>query len=401
VAGFLSIFPGFYSVYWMNTESFLIFAWIGGSIFLCISFWVDKQAWSISLGLGLLCGLAHLTRADGILFLGLILFWMIFQRSVSRLVRLRSIMLLLGGYVLVIGFWFFRNLSLWHSVFPPGTTRTLWLTEYNDLFHFPISDLTMQRFFSMGWSSILSTRWDALIGNLTTAVFVLGLVFLSPLVGWGIALLRRKIAIRLSIAYFFLLLFLMTMIYPFQGMRGGFFHSTSALLPLSAVAAAAGLDYAIALFVRWRKWNPSSAFIIIPSGFIVLALLSSATIFSQRVVGSDPSKTAWSLLSMDYSSGISRLDGLLSDQSIFMVNNPPCFSLQTGYPSIPVPVVDPSTLLEVADRYGSNILILDANAPVSLYPIYTGEEINPRIQKIFSEYENGDLYVWFYIAPAR
>jgi 4-amino-4-deoxy-L-arabinose transferase-like glycosyltransferase len=401
VAGFFSVFSGFYTVFWMNTESFLTYAWIGGLTFLCISYWLEKQFWWISLGMGILCGLAHLTRADGIVFLALILWWVAVRRPLSKPSRILSIFLILGGYILVAGFWYVRNISLYHAVFPPGTTRTLWLTEYNDLFHFPISDITPQRFFSAGWSSLLSARWNALVWNVQTSIFVLGLVFLSPLAGWGFALLRRKTEIRISMAYFFLLLFVMTVVYPFQGERGGFFHSTSALLPLSAVAAAYGLERAVAACIRWRKWNPSSAYIFIPSGFIALALFSSTMIFSQRVIGTDPSKTAWSMQSIDYTGGISRLNGLVSPQSKFMVNNPPCFSLGTGYPSIPVPAADPSALLEAADHYGVSILILDSNAPASLYPLYTGEEINPRIQRIFIGFENGNLYAWFRIVPAR
>ncbi len=255
VAGFLSIFSGFYAVYWLNTESFLLFAWIGSLTFFSLTIFLQKPRWFLCLLTGMLCGLAHLTRADGILLLPLAGLSILLACPGTILQRIKYAVYLTAGYFLISGFWFLRNLRDFGGLFPPGTGSALWLTAYNDLFHLPATDLTAQRFFSAGLLPLIHDRWTAILWNTETAVFVLGMVFLFPFICRGVYLLRKQPAMRIGIGYFFLLFFAMGIVYPFQGSRGGFFHSSAALLPLAAVAAALGLDDLIARLSRLRHWQ--------------------------------------------------------------------------------------------------------------------------------------------------
>jgi hypothetical protein len=257
----------------------------------------------------------------------------------------------------------------------------------------------MDRFIKTGLASILTARWDAFQTNLTTTLFVLGLVFLIPLLGWGVFLLRRQPAIRTALLYYLLIFFLMTFVYPFQGARGGFLHSASALLCFVSIGVSTGLDDAIERLSRWRKWQPGSARTVLGAGFTGLALIASGAIFVTRVIGPDPANPYWSRLNGEYERGISQIGMALPESTRFMVNNPPCFNIQTGFPAVPVTTGNPAMLLEAADHYDVHYVILDSNVPDGLRALYLGQISHPRLKKIFSEEYEGMLYLWYEVLP--
>jgi 4-amino-4-deoxy-L-arabinose transferase-like glycosyltransferase len=400
LAGFFSIGSGFYAIYWMNTESFLAYAWIGGLIFLLAPRAAGGNRWTYTLLVGILCGLAHMTRADGVLFLAVVglLIWI--EPSLSGSGRLRRLLALGAGYLLASGPWYARNFTAWGSLFPPGTEKAAWLMEYNDLFRFPSSGITIERFLSSGIEAILAARWEALQANFMTVSFVLGLVFLLPLIGWGCYLLRRKPTARTAWWFFLIVFVLMTFVYPFQGSRGGLFHSTAALLSIVCIAASEGLDDVIDRLARWRTWDSTSAKNVLSAGMAVLALATSGVIYASRVVGNDPADPNWSSLNTEYTRGISRLGESTPASTRFMVNNPPCFYVLTGYAAVPVPTGGISMLLEAADRYGVRYVVLDSNVPDSLQSLYQSEISHPRLRKLFSEEYNGMFYLWLEVLPA-
>jgi hypothetical protein len=398
VAGFFSIFSGFYAIYWLNTESFLLFAWIGSLAFYFLSVLLRNPRGYLSLLTGVLCGFAHLARADGILLVPLAGLAILIACPATWLRRVLYVLGTAAGYLLPTAFWYLRNLRVFGSLLPSATGGALWLTSYNDLFHLPASDLTPGRFFSGGLLPLINARGAALLWNTETAIFVMGMVFLFPFICRGAYLLRKQPAMAIGIGYFFLIFSVMSFVYPFQGSRGGFFHSSAALLPLAAIAAASGLMDAVARLGKIRNWRIESAQTFFGAGFAVLALISTGVIFSQRVIGADSNGTYWSNLNAEYSAGVRRLGPLAAD-TVFMVNNPPCFYVQTGMKTIPIPDGDPETLLRAADQSGARYVILDSNAPVGLQPLYQQTVTAARLQKVWEDRRDGITYIWFLINP--
>jgi 4-amino-4-deoxy-L-arabinose transferase-like glycosyltransferase len=398
VAAFLSIFSGFYAVYWLNTESFLLFAWTGSLAFYSLSVLLEKPRWYLSILTGLLCGLAHLTRADGILLLPFAGLAILIACPGKLFQRIKHLLLAIAGYFLTSGFWYLRNLRDLGSLFTPATGNALWLTAYNDLFHFPASDLTPERFFSSGLQPLIHARWIAVLWNTETAIFVLGMVFLFPFICRGAYLLRKQPVMAIGIGYFFLLFFVMSIVYPFQGSRGGFFHSSAALLPLAVVSAALGLDDFIARLSHFRHWLVESAQSFFGVGFVLLALVSTGVIYYQRVIGSDPTRTYWSGLNAEYSSGVRHL-GNAATNSRFMVNDPPCFYALTGLEAVPVPDGDPATLLAVANQFDVQFIILDSDVPDGLLPFYNGTVSLSRLPLVWEDREGNTVYRWFAVDP--
>jgi hypothetical protein len=395
LAGFLAVFSGFYTVFWMNTESFLLYAWLGGLLILLAPKIASPSSRCLPFLAGILCGLAHMTRADGILFLATAGLALLADRSLPNAAKGKRILQLVAGYLAAAGIWYARNIAQWGGLFPPGTGKALWLTEYNDMFVLPSSAIGWERFLSNGAGSILSARWDALLGNALTLVFVLGSVFLFPFLCRGAFLLRRTTELRMSGVYLLLIFVVMTVAYPFQGSRGGFLHSSAALLSVAAVAAAAGVDDVVVRLSRWRNWPFATAQLVLEGGFVLLALFASGMVFFNRVVGSDPTHPEWSRRYGEYSLGAAKLTNLPSAPIKFIANTPPCFHTATGWEAIPVPYGGPEMLREAVERYGIQFVILDDNAPEELDPLFTGETEVPWLRRLFTDEYDGMTYVWF------
>ena len=174
IAGLLTVFSGFYLVSWSATESFVIFTIVGVLAFLSFSRGLENETMRWFFLTGLFAGAAHLTRADGVLLLLVMFIGVLSQRKSNTPLRAG---VLIAGYLLVMSPWFLRNMAAIGSPLAPGGVRTLWLREYNDLFLYPATDITLERFLAQGWGEILRGKLWAFGQNLQTVFFVQGMIF--------------------------------------------------------------------------------------------------------------------------------------------------------------------------------------------------------------------------------
>jgi len=141
-AGLLTLFSGFFVPFWTLPETFAPFALFGS-----LALWLSGRGMQEARGrkqiagllVGLLVGLAHLTRADGVLLLPVVAFAPLASvRSRNTQHALRAVIgrwsLIILGYLLVMGPWFIRNLNVIGTPLSPAGMKTLWLTTYDDLF---------------------------------------------------------------------------------------------------------------------------------------------------------------------------------------------------------------------------------------------------------------------------
>jgi hypothetical protein len=83
----------------------------------------------------------------------------------------------------------------------------------------------------------------------------------------------------------------------------------------------------------------------------------------------------------------------------FLVNNPPCFTFETGIPSIPIPDGDIAEVLSAADRYNVNFLLLDSNTPPKIQHIFLGNLSPDRLQKVDEWVSPSGRFLLFQIKP--
>lgn len=397
LAGLLAAIPGFYLSYLSTTDTFGLYMLLGGFWLLVAGYRFGKlndpgdrlQIGAQPFLLGLISGFMHLARPDGLvwLFLGIfVCFWPAKFNGVksysfkSKVIRM---VLLLVGYLVVMGPWMLRSLNSFDSLLTPGGLRVLWITDYDEIYTYPASILTPLRWINTGFESILRVRFHALSQNLQTFVAVQGEIFLVPLILLGIWRLRKDYRVRLGIFAWFITLFLMTFIFPEIGWRGGFFHSGSSVQTLFWAIVPLGLESFIQWGVRVRRWHIKQASTFFYVSMIGLALILTIFIAWSRVVGRNLEEPQWGRSEMVYK----RLELALQVHGaepgdIVMVNNAPGYFVATGRPAISIPNGDEFTTLNVAERYAGRYLLLEDNHPSGLRNVYQSPKDYPGMDFI-------------------
>ncbi|MFZ5857412.1 MAG: hypothetical protein ACOYZ6_11325 [Chloroflexota bacterium] len=406
LSGLLACFSVYYAPFLPVTDNYAIYMLLGISFFFLLSSLLSSdrglQSAATQTGslhsnyqllitfflLGSISALASLARSDGLLWLGLSLLVAVWHASTqvprytgtqvdsdastpaSRLLRtalrfLPSAFSVLVGYLLLISPWYLRNLNLFGSLMAPGGSRALWLTHYNDTFLYPASQLTMERWLASGWDATLLARIDALKMNLLNAFAAQGGIFLFPFILIGLWILRRDIRVRFAALAWILLLVAMTVVFPFAGQRGAFFHAGAALQPIWWVLAPVGLD-AVVTFARRKNLFDDRAFTIFRASLVGITVLMTVAIFALRVLPN------WEREDGHYAAVESLLlqQGAPSD-AIVIVRNPPGYNIVTGRPAIALPAGGIPALQAVAERYHARYLILEpAGTSEALRAIY-------------------------------
>ena len=388
LSGALAVVSGFYLPYLPIPESFTPLMVLGALFFLLLLSWERKplgvllRPWRLggrlvarflgigylpALALGLVVGMMWLTRAEGWLWLLAALAALV----LSRERRLSTYAWVLLGCFLLIFPWMLRDLSEFGSVFAPGGLRTLWLTDYNEIFVYPASKLTFAHWWQSGLKAILRARLHAGGTNLVSAFAVQGGVVWLPFALLGAWKLRRKVAVQIALAMEAILWLVFSLAFPFAGERGGFFHAGAALQPIWWALAPLGLALALKPLAKWRKWNVHEAFRVIGWGFVGVSFLLTVLVVHRRVIGTDPTEPVWdkdTRLYIRFGEALRRYGA--SNEDIVLVNNPPGFTLATGFRTVVIPDGGVKDVTAVARRYGARYWVLEVGHPRQLNHYY-------------------------------
>lgn len=398
IAGMMALFPGFYLPYLAITETFGIYMVLGGSFFLLAGQFhnllcsaTDTRYYSFSLLLsalvwGLISGLMHLARVDGISWfmigLGSLLFVYFSRSQTDESESFRSgfqrkleagflVLLFVAGYALIMHQWFLRNLALYGNLFPEGSLRALWLVDYDDLFMFPPSSLTPKRWLESGIGNLFEARLWSFTQNFKTTIAVQGMILLLPLSLWGAWKKKKYLQTRLGVICWLAAWILMTVIYPYQGGRGGYFHSVAALQPLFWAWASAGFDSFINWGIERRGWIYRRSWRAFSAAIIGMIIAMTCYVVWQNIYQSDLQKPGGDSIYKLYEEIDQELRKTGESQgAIVMVNNPPGYTAITGRPAIMIPDGDLKAVLAAGDYYSAKYLVLDKNYPKGLKDIY-------------------------------
>ncbi len=376
LSGAFALFPGFYMVYLPTTDSFGLQMLLGG-----LFFWFTlrgKGFWRC-LGFGVLAGLFHLARADGLLWLaaGLaVVLWE--ERAALRSLRsagrvLLSLFAVILPYVAIMLPWFARNFSAWGSIFPPGSSRAMWITTYEETFLYPANLLTLQHWLSAGWGSHFAAWGQAFIANLQTWLAVQGEIVLLPFALVAGVQLRKTQAVAWMGGIWLALLAAMTLIFPFAGINGSFLHAGAAFQPLIWALAPLGIEILTRWVGKWRGWQHSERVIAFLNVLLLVTLvLLTAGIYFTRVIGTSAGqRRAWEQSAQHYTLVTARLRGLgMQLADAVMVNDPPGFYLASGQPSLVIPDGDTQMLLAAARQYHARWVVLEITNPAALADLY-------------------------------
>jgi hypothetical protein len=397
ISGCLATFSGFYLAYLTTTDVFGIYMTLGSIFFLMFSM-IDMNAPLAGFVLGLVSGLLHLTRADGLIWIALLeaTFLLKFMRQVrlgKRRARYASALITsAAGYLCVMGFWMWRNYLTFGFILSPHGSRTLFLTRYDDLYTFPAASLTFQNWLASGSGEILKARLWAGLLNLQTALVVQGEIILFPLILIGIWKLRSHPQVWFGLAAWMATFFVMTFAFPFIGMRGGFFHSGAAFQPLWWAVAPTGLDVALHKIEKRGGRRFDQTRVVFTVGTISILAMLSGIIYVNRVVGSNLSRPIWNQELEKYRAIERELirAGAASGE-VVMVNNPPGYFVANTRPAVAIPYGNVDVVRNVARQYHVCCLVLEFEQLLGAEDLYT--EPGDRLGlKYLGLVENARLY---------
>jgi len=366
IAGLLAACSGFFLPFLVTTDAFGPYAWIGTAAMLTGASAVGRQGRWRWLAAGALVGLAHLTRADGLL-LGLPLAAAAVTRRDGRLPPL---LMLVSGYLLIFGPWALRLMVTSGTPLPPGASRALWLRMYDELFLYPANQLTPQHLLGTGWAAVFGDRLRSLGQNLVSALVVNGLVYQLPLALIGGWTLRHRPIVRLVAGYALLLFLTMSLAFPHPGTRGGFFHSSAAFMPLLWALSAVGLYASLGWLAPRRGWQAEVAWSRFGWGAVAVAAVASGFLVYVRLIRPQQAGAGWGSSQAVYAQVGEWLRQHDPGPAPVAVNNPPGFWLATELPAVVIPVGGQPELHRVVRAYGVAWVVLERNHPPGLNDLY-------------------------------
>ncbi len=365
-AGLIALFGGFFARFWGTIDTFAPIALIGslglyvlGNAFANLKVDSTRSLMLGWAGAGLLAGLAHLTRPDGLLLFltaWAVILWAMLRLRLWRRAASAGALLTLG-YSLIMGFWFVRNLEVVGSALPTGGLQSIWFTEYNDLFNYPPTASFDDFWNSGGLKLMLSTRWQAfagadglLAGNLGTFIAVEGMVVMAPLMLAGLWIRRKQSFLAPFWVYALGLHLAMTLVFPFPGVRGGLFHGAAALWPWWAVLGVLGCEDIVRWVAKRRKsWNPVVAIPIFTFSLVGFAIFLSLMMGTRGIV----------MPTNGLPSFYAELNEALPADARVLINDPAALYYFTGRGGVVVPNSNPDVIPELADRYDLEYVVFE------------------------------------------
>ncbi len=395
VSGLLSIFSLYYAPFMPVPDNYALFMVLGAAFLLFASL---EQKW-IPVVLGALAGLMTLARSDGLLWLGLAGLTVIWK-SAYQVDGIKTTfkewfrhmvpagLLVVAGYLLTMGFWHVRNLQLFGSPLTPGGGRLLWLQNYNQTFIYPPENLTRESFLQAGWNLALQNRLRAFSANFSNAFAAQGGIFLFPFILIGLWQLRRDLRTKIAVTGWIILFAVMTIIFPFAGSRGSFFHAGAAFQPYWWVAVPIGLEAILSWARSHDQFTDRNAPYFLQGILVLLAIFMTAYLVNIRVISS-----GWAKDDVIYSSVEEKfLDNGIKPGDVVIVRNPPGYFLASQRQAISLPFGDASTIQTVAEKYNAHYLVLEKDGTfAAIQELYDDPQSNPAFVYI-GEVNEAKLY---------
>jgi hypothetical protein len=378
MAGLLTVFSGFYTIYWVAPDNFAPFALATSLalVFIAKGMAGGKRNW---LWAGICIGLASLSRADGILLPGVALLavWF-FQKGTTLKAKTAQLAIGIVGYALVSLPWFARNYIAVGSLLPPGAMQTMWLREYNEFFRFNVADLTLARYLEQGAGLVIASKVDALFHSLGVLTLGVMQVFLVPPVIIGAWRARRRVELAPVLIYAVVLTLTLSLLFTFPTLHGSMLHSAGALVPFSAALAPAGLDAIVEWVARRRSvWQVNQAKNFFRLGVIGLAVALSLGLYASGVYGlpftDSTGALLWNKRDIEYKLVGTTLDALgVAKEEPVMTVDPPSFANETGRRAIMIPTDSLDAIFAVSQKFGARYLVLQDDHARLLDDLYGG-----------------------------
>jgi hypothetical protein len=185
-----------------------------------------------------------------------------------------------------------------------------------------------------------------------------------------------------------ILLVVMTLVFPFAGARGSFFHAGAAFQPFWWALAPLGLNRLVEALYHRNILTATHAGSVFQGLLVVISLLLSAVIVQVRIL-----QPGWQPEADLYV----EVEKILVEQGatpeqIAIVRNPAGYYLVSRRPTIAMPPGGPETVLALADHYDASYFVLEPGGILEEYrALYEQDNTYPGLQYI-GEVEAARIY---------
>jgi len=387
-AGLLAVFCGYHAPFMPTTDNFGLFMLLGGLFFFLL---LRKERFAPLL-LGLVAGFMNLSRPDGIIWLalglgGLGLLWFESKPRPAFAVLLLPVILFVVGYALIMGPWMARNLSVWGTPLTPAGSSVLWMTRYDDTFAWPPDRINMHNWLAAGWQSAVSGRLEALKLNFINTIAAQAGILLFPFILIGLWALRKDLRARLAAFGWLALFFVMSIIFPFAGSRGSFFHAGAALQPVWFTAAVIGVDVLV-IKARARGMFTPAAPRLFRAALVIFMTVLTISLAYVSIIERD-----WNQFYRTYT----RVEQILVQNNAqpsdaVIVANAPGYYVANGRSAIIVPDENLESVRALAHKFGARFLVLEKTYYTDpMVPVYKDPKNQPGLT-FLGEFDEVRIY---------
>jgi hypothetical protein len=359
LAALLTMFSGYYFPYWFTTSTIAPFGVFGALSLLSMGIGRKTGMWTWFALSGACAALAHLTRSDGLLLLMILPVVAVWRTALRD--GLRAAMAGVLAYSALMAPWWLRTLAVTGAPLPIGGLETALMRSYDEIANYP-AGISLTDFLSWGVENIVGSRLWALSVNVPRFIGEQGMIAMLPLMLYGAWRKRHEPILSGFLLYAPLLFALMTFVFTFPGARGGLFHSGAALVPFWAALGAVGLHDALAYIAPRRRWRLNQAKVVFGGALALWAIsLSLWTLANKRA--------EWN------NSGAFYTALNLPREAIVMINDPSALYYFTGNMGVVLPNAPPSSISDLAARYGVTHVVVDRNYTQPMEALWRRQDV--------------------------
>jgi len=320
---------------------------------------LDRRAIAALAGLGVLLGLAGLTRNEAI---WLALAWAILAWRSTRWAgplgdRFRAALPLIGipavVSVAVYAPWAMRDWAEFGTPLPGQAIANALLLSHQDLFAWA-SPPTLERYLAVGLPALVGQRVDALFHDLGTVLLLLGVP--ASVIGLvGLPWTARGATLRPLVVFSLATFLVATLAFPVATLAGTFLHAAGAIHVLVVLSALVVLDALVERVRVARAWTRPVAWIG-PLLAVAGGALLGGTLLLQDGAGARAVAARYAALPGALSEAGAPLP---ADGSPVISDHPIWLATEDGVRAIALPDESPADVLDLAKAFGAGLLVME------------------------------------------
>ncbi len=381
----------------LRTDTTLPALWLTVGSVLLLTRGLQRGGWWSFAGSGLLGGLAYLVRSDAALLLPMLVVTLLVyalwgRQQVTTRTGWKYAILMPLVALLVVTPWLLRNIAVAGVPTTPRLSDMFFLTDFREhyVYSSPVNFATMTAQWS--WGQIIGKRIFEMFASAKIMYTTLDAVLPLAVAGGALLLLAARDRKRLlTLAPAVLLLLgaygFYTVLVPFKSEGGSFKKFYLMLIPLLLPLAAYALERALP--------NPRHQ---LAAGLLTVALLGANGV---ELVRADARAVDAYLGFVEQVVTVAQtLPDTNGDGEIVLMTQDPFMLRFFGVRSVMTPYENRDVVLEVAQRYGVDYLLMPADRP-SLDPVYVRTISDPRYAYVTGvSGTNAEFYAFDFAAPA-